>query len=375
MSLTPEKILPSTVSINFDRLKANVGLVRRISKAKGIMAVVKANGYGHGMVPIARALISFGVEHLAVQTPEEAITLRSAGITAPILIFGYTHSAYAGDIIHHNLTPTIFDYELAVSLNHLSAEPIPIHIKIDTGMAWAGISTKEALPFIKSVNNLENIRIKGLFTHFAGADNNPDYTRWQANQFIETVRMIKETIGISPILHTCNSAGTMNYPEYHFDYVRPGLMLYGIKPGGKYDSELSPVLSWTSLICSMRVLHPGDCVGYGCSFKADKTMVVGTVPVGYADGWNWRLKDGGSVLVDGKRVPIIGRICMDQFMIDLTEISSAELGSSVTLIGRDGNEEIRAEELAKIAGTISYEILTSLGRRIKYRYIETRKEY
>ncbi|MEZ4812443.1 MAG: alanine racemase [Caldisericia bacterium] len=368
MSLTADKILPSTAVVSFDHLQSNVGLIRRIAKNSKIMAVVKANAYGHGIVPIARALVSFGVEHLAVQTPEEAIGLRMAGITAPILIFGYTHAAYAADIIHHDLTPTIFDYDLAVSLNHLAHKNIPIHIKIDTGMGWAGISSNDALPFINRVNKLPNIDIKGLFTHFAAAGTDPIYTKKQGDEFISLVSQIKEAEHINPILHACNSTGTMNFPEYHFDYVRPGLMLYGVAPGGKYDSELLPVLSWTSLICNMKVVHPGESIGYECSYKAAKTMVVGTIPVGYADGWNWRLKNGGQVLVSGKRVPIIGRVCMDQFMVDLTEITSAEIGTAVTLIGRGNQEEITVFELANIAGTIPYEILTSLGSRIKFKY-------
>jgi alanine racemase len=375
MSLTPEKVLPSTAVVDFTKLKANLGLVRRVSKTKGIIAVVKANAYGHGMVPIARALVSYGVEHLAVQTPEEGITLRSAGITAPILIFGYTHSDYAADIIHHRLTPTIFDYQLAVSLNDLTHNPYPVHIKIDTGMAWAGISAKESPSFIKSIDRLDNINIAGLFTHFACADSDPDYTHMQGELFIKTVAEIKKTFDLSPLLHACNSAGVMNFPEYHFDYVRPGLMLYGVQPGGRFDKEVTPVLSWTSLICNMRVLHPGECVGYGRTFKSDRTMIVGTVPVGYADGLNWRIKNGGFVLIDGKKVPILGRICMDQFMVDLTDVSSTELGSKVTLIGQDKTERIRAETIAEIAGTIPYEVLTSLGGRIKYQYIEGREEF
>ncbi|HOO96319.1 MAG TPA: alanine racemase [Caldisericia bacterium] len=374
MSLAPEKILPSIATVDLDKLKTNLGTARRISRARGIIGVVKANAYGHGIVPIAQALTNFGVDMLGVQTPEEAVKLRESGITANILIFGYTHSAYAADIIHYNLTPTIFDHDLAVELNRLSSKPVDIHVKIDTGMAWAGISTIEALPFVTNLVKLERINIAGLFTHFASADTDPQATKRQAEMFLGVTSELKSKLSINPILHACNSAATMNHPEFHFDMIRPGLMLYGEKPGGRFDDELLPILSWETTVCNMRILHPGDTVGYGRTYEADKTIVVGTVPVGYADGWRWHLGNKGSVIIEGKRCPIVGRVCMDQFMIDLTEIPSCEVGTKVTLIGENGGIVNTAFDIAKTAGTISYEILTSLGGRTKFKYTSRRKE-
>lgn len=373
MSLAPEKILPSTAEINLDRLVSNLGTVRRCASGKKIIAVVKANAYGHGAPAVAQCLIQNGVEWLAVQMPEEALQLRQAGVVAPILILGYTHAAYAADILHYNLTPTIFDYDLAVELNRLSSKPVNVHIKIDTGMGWAGIAVKDAIHFITSVLKLPRIKIDGLFTHFASADTNPEYTRFQGESFIKIVGQAKE-LGVHPsIIHAANSAATVNHREYHFDAVRPGLMLYGVPPC-ENEVNLLPVLSWTSLVCDMKILKPGDCVGYGCTFKADTVKVIGTVPVGYADGWRWNLKDGGFVLVGGKKAPILGRICMDQFMIDLTDIPTTEVGDRVTLIGEDGRESITVSDLANICNTSSYEILTLLGGRIKIKYTLTNKE-
>ncbi len=373
MSLAPEKILPSTAEINLDRLVSNLGTVRRCASGKKIIAVVKANAYGHGAPAVAQCLVQNGVEWLAVQMPEEALQLRQAGVVAPILILGYTHAAYAADILHYNLTPTIFDYDLAVELNRLSSKPVNVHIKIDTGMGWAGIAVKDAIHFITSVLKLPRIKIDGLFTHFASADTNPEYTKFQGESFIKIIDQARE-LGVNPsIIHAANSAATVNHREYHFDAVRPGLMLYGVPPCNK-TLDLLPVLSWTSLVCDMKILKPGDCIGYGCTFKADTVKVIGTVPVGYADGWRWNLKDGGFVLVGGRKAPILGRICMDQFMIDLTDIPTTEVGDRVTLIGEDGRESITVSDLAGICNTTPYEILTLLGGRIKIKYTLTNKE-
>jgi alanine racemase len=373
MSLAPEKTLPSLAIVDLDRLMSNLGVVRRASRAKMVMGVVKANAYGHGDVAIAQTLSRLGCEWLATQMPEEAIKLRQAGITTPILILGYTHSAYASDILHHHLTPTIFDYQLAVELDRLSPEPVSVHIKIDTGMSWAGIAVKDSIPFIKSVQKLSKIKIDGLFTHFSSADSNPYFTHSQAEKFLNVVAQVKE-LGLNPILHASNSAATMNYPQYHFDIVRPGIMLYGAPCGGCYDDWLLPILSWNSLVCDMKVLHDGECVGYGCSYKANGTRIIATVPVGYADGWPWRYKNGGHVLIRGKKAPIAGRICMDQFMVDVTDIGDVEVGNKVTLIGSDGKYKITAEHIAQVCETTPYEVLTSLHGRTKLRYIQGKKE-
>jgi alanine racemase len=373
MSLAPEKILPSTATVNLGRLASNLGVVRRLAPGKKIIAVVKANAYGHGATAIAQALIVNGVEWLAVQMPEEALELRKAGIVAPILILGYTHSAYAADILHNNLTPTIFDFDLAVELDRLSSKPVNVHIKIDTGMGWAGIAVKDAINFISSVKRLPRINIDGLFTHFASADVNPDYTKMQGESFVRILDEAKK-LEVNPgLIHAANSAATVNYPQYHFDAVRTGLMLYGVPPC-QCETNLLPVLSWSSLICDMKILHSGECVGYGCTYVAQSTRVIGTIPVGYADGWKWNLKDGGYVLVKGKKAPILGRICMDQFMVDLTDIADAGVGDRVTLIGDDGFESITVADLAATCNTTPYEILTSLGGRIKFQYTLCNKE-
>ncbi|NTU61237.1 MAG: alanine racemase, partial [Caldiserica bacterium] len=220
---------------------------------------------------------------------------------------------------------------------------------------------------------LPRINIDGLFTHFACADADPEYTKIQGESFICVVEAAKQ-IGVNPsILHAANSAATTRHPEYHFDAVRPGIMLYGVPPC-EGELNLLPVLSWTSLICDMKVIQKGDSVGYGCTYTAQSTRVIGTVPVGYADGWRWNLKDGGYVLVSGKKVPIIGRICMDQFMIDLTDVPDAGVGDKVTLVGDDGFETITVTDLARICNTTAYELLTSIGGRTKFIYNLDEKE-
>lgn len=373
MSLAPEKILPSTATVNLGRLATNLGTVRRLARGKKVIAVVKANAYGHGSIAVAQALVMLGVEWLAVQMPEEALELRKSGIVAPILILGYTHAAYAADILHNNLTPTIFDYDLAVELDRLSSKPVNVHIKIDTGMGWAGIAQKDALNFVSSIKKLPKINIDGLFTHFACADSDPDYTAMQTEKFLSVIESAKQ-IGVAPsIIHASNSAATVRHPECHFDAVRPGIMLYGVPPCNQ-QLNLLPVLSWTSLICDMKVIGKGESVGYGSTYTAQSTRVIGTVPVGYADGWRWNLKDGGYVLAGGRKAPIIGRICMDQFMIDLTDVSDAGVGDRITLIGDDGFESLTATELAILSNTTPYEILTSIGGRTKFIYNLDEKE-
>ncbi len=373
MSLTPEKILPSLAVVDLDRLVANLGVVRRFARHSKVMAVVKANAYGHGDVAVAQTLVRNGVEWLAVQMPEEAIKLRQAGVVAPILILGYTHAAYAADILHYYLTPTIFDYQLAVELDRLSPAPVEVHIKVDTGMSWAGIAVKDAIPFIKSVIKLPKIVVAGLYTHFACADCDGDYTNMQGQLFLDIVGKSRE-LGLDPLLHACNSAGVVGYPQYHFDMVRPGIMLYGIPVGPLKEGDVLPVLSWTTVVSDMKVLQPGESVSYGATYTAPTTRVIATVPVGYADGWNWRLKNGGHVIIKGEKAPIVGRICMDQFMFDVTDITGIEVGDKVTLIGSDSGVSITASDLARMTDTLSYEILTSLGGRTKFRYNSTRKE-
>ncbi len=373
MSLTPEKILPSLAVVDLDRLVANLGVVRRFARHSKVMAVVKANAYGHGDVAVAQTLVRNGVEWLAVQMPEEAIKLRQAGVVAPILILGYTHAAYAADILHYYLTPTIFDYQLAVELDRLSPAPVEVHIKVDTGMSWAGIAVKDAIPFIKSVIKLPKIVVAGLYTHFACADCDADYTNMQGQLFLDIVSKSRE-LGLDPLLHACNSAGVVGYPQYHFDMVRPGIMLYGIPAGPLKKGDVLPVLSWTTVVSDMKVLQPGESVSYGATYTAPTTRVIATVPVGYADGWPWRLKNGGHVIIKGEKAPIVGRICMDQFMFDVTDITGVEVGDKVTLIGSDSGVSVTASDLARMADTLSYEILTSLGGRTKFRYNSTRKE-
>lgn len=341
------------------------------------MAVVKANAYGHGAVEVARSLIAQGVTRVAVVSPDEGIALRSAGITVPIVLLGPLFAEHLRDIIAHRLTPVLSDRALLPPLAQATASlttPYPIHLKVETGMGRLGLASDELLALIDSHQIPASLKIEGLMTHFADSDGPAtNQTEHQLALFQNAVRGLAAR-GLSiPMIHAANSGAAVRYPHSHYSLIRPGIMLYGYHtlPKSIPAPDLKPVLSLRSCIAQLRAIPTGGTISYNATFVAKRPTRAAVLPIGYADGFNRRLSNRGEVLVRGRRAKVIGLVCMDMVMIDVTEIPDAAVGDEVVLIGRQGEEEITANEIADRLGTISYEILCSIGPRVPRRYLNS----
>lgn len=366
---------PTKAVIDLNAYKMNIAALRSALKpGTKFMAVVKANAYGHGIIEIAKTALECGAEYLGVATPEEGLSLRNAGIKAPVLIFSGVYEGYADFIVRHKLTATVFSKAILQALQNAAqraGEVIPVHVKLDTGMNRVGIKTNDELEdLLKTAAVCRNVVIEGLYTHFAVSEI-PDksFTREQADRFRQMYAIVQKA-GFSPMLHASNSGAVLSMPELNFDMVRAGISMYGYYPGDK-DAKviLHPVLSWKSAVSFVKRIEPGDTVSYGRTFTAKRPMTVATLPLGYGDGYKRCLSNKGYVLIRGKRAPIVGIVCMDQFMCDVTKIEGVQPGDEAVLIGKQGNEFISADEMAGWAGTISYEILLSISERVPRVYI------
>ena len=368
-----EKYYRVYVTINLDAVYNNVvNLKKNLKPETGVIAVIKTDGYGHGAIPIAYTIDPL-VEAYAVATIDEAENLRKHKITKPIYILGYTHCSQFDRAIWNDIRLTVYNYEDAACFYQYSERAGRqglIHLKVDTGMSRIGFSdTPESVETIKKIAKLKHLEIEGIFTHFATADEkDKTKTYLQLQRFQSFVEKLeKEGINI-PVKHCSNSAAMMELPEANMDSVRAGIAMYGLYPSGEVDktkAELMPALELKSHIIHVKELGPGVEIGYGGTYTTGKNTVVATVPVGYGDGYRRSLSNRGYVLVRGKRAPILGRVCMDQFMADVSHIENVRTGDVVTLIGMDGDDRITAEEVAQMAGeTFNYEIVCDLGKRI-----------
>ncbi len=339
-----------------------------------VMAVVKANAYGHGDHQVAKAALKAGAGRLAVNRAEEGVALRQKGIEAPILLLGHSLPEQAEEIARYRLTPTVTTKRLARALSAQAEEaPIPVHVKIDTGMGRFGILPEESVDFISFLNSLPGIDVEGLFTHFAVADlADKTYTKRQFKRFLDVVDDL-EAKGLLPrILHVCNSAATMDLPEMHLNMVRIGIAMYGLRPSDEVEPAfpLRPALTLKSRVARVRKIPKGWGISYGLTFVPPAPMKVALVPVGYGDGYHRLISNRGSVLIHGVRAPIVGRVCMDQFVVDVSHIPDVEEGDEIVLVGSQGKETIPAEEVAEWAETINYEVVTSLLPRVTRKFIE-----
>lgn len=344
-----------------------------------MIAVIKTDGYGHGSVPIAKSLekldFMFG---FAVATFEEAMQLRDAGITLPILILGYTFPYSYEEMILNDIRPCVFRDDMVDEMDAWAAKlgkKVKVHVKVDTGMGRIGItSDDDGFQFVKRLTEKRNIEIEGVFTHFARADERDKTSACKQLQLFKgfTDRMEKE-LGLKNLIKDCsNSAGILEMPEANLDVVRAGITLYGLAPSDEVDMNriaLKPALSLYSTVVFVKEMPEGSPVSYGGTFVTPKKMRVATIPLGYGDGYPRSLSNKGYVLICGKKAPILGRICMDQFMVDVTDIPEAKEGSKVTLIGTDGNETITTDELGVLSGRFNYELVCDLGKRIPRVYI------
>ena len=360
-----QKLLGLTwTEVNLDAIAQNVKNIKKlIGKKKELMAVVKGNAYGHDILEISSVVLENGATRLAVARLEEAIFLRKAGITVPILVLGLTLKPQAESLVSYDITPTVCEFEMIEKLSELAVQMnkmAKIHLKVDTGMGRIGIFPDDVLRFIKRIKTLKKVEIEGIFTHFSVADEKDKfYTEEQFRKFIEILTILeKEGIKI-PIKHVGNSATLLDLPHMWLDMVRPGIAIYGLYPSKevKKTINLIPAQQFKTKIVFIKELPRGESISYGRTYITKRRMRVASLPVGYADGYNRLLSNQGEVLVRGQRVPIIGRVCMDQCMIDVTNLTQVEIGDEVVLWGRQGEEMITVEEIAQKIRTINYEIV------------------
>ncbi len=366
---------PTAAMIELGALEHNFKEVVQRSQGRDILAVVKAQAYGHGAVAVSRRLLALGAHMLGVALVEEGKELRNAGIDAPILLMGSLFPEQAETIAALRLTPVVFTLPLAQALS-VAAQGmktrIPVHVKIDTGMGRIGIAPEEAGEFISSLCMLPNIEVQGLMTHFADADlRDKAFASRQVERFAAVIRELDER-GISiPLRHAANSAAVMDFAQALFTMVRPGLMLYGYNPleQGTPRAQLKPVLSLVTRIAFVKKVPAGVPVSYGRTFTTSRDSLIATLPIGYADGFSRGLSNKGEALVRGKRVPVVGRVCMDMCMIDVTGVPCVAEGDEAALIGSQGDERITADDIAAKIGTISYEVLCGVSNRVPRIYL------
>lgn len=360
---------PTYAAIHIKNLEHNIKTLK--ARCKNLLFVaVKANGYGHGDVMVASACEEAGADFLGVATIDEGIRLRENGIDLPILIIGGTY--YLEDYSRlslYNLSLCVYSKEQLTALAATKGT-IKVHLKVDTGMGRLGINPNEVADYIEAIKSCSNLVLEGVYTHIAAADESygEEYTMNQLARFEECLKTVKES-GERPIIHFAASAATFAYGNrfnYDGDFTymnRMGISAYGYSYVDVEPSVLKKVMEIKSRIVQLKTIQPGDCVSYGCEFKAERETVVATVPIGYGDGYKRSYRDG-YMLVAGQKAPIIGRICMDHTMLDVTDIEGVEVGDMVTCMGKDGQEEIWADDLAKMDGTITYEVLTSITERV-----------
>lgn len=374
---------PTWADIDLDALGANFNAVRRtVGPGVKLMGVVKADAYGHGAAECARRLAAEGADWFGVASPEEGLELRRAGVSQPVLCFGGFWEGQAEVCVGERLVPVVYRPDMAAALDEAARTAgvvADMHVKIDTGMGRLGVRYDEAAEFASKLREFKNVRVGGLMTHFAVADE-PDrdcFTADQLTRYKDALEAFRAS-GHAPTLeHLANSAATFAHPETRGNMVRPGGVLYGlwrdVLPRGSENPGLRPVMSVHSRVALLKRVHRGESLGYGCTFEASRETLVATLPVGYHDGYARALSNRGRVLVRGRFAPVVGRVSMDLTLIDVTDVPGARVGDRVTLFGTDGQLSIPAEDLAKTAGTISYEITCGV-KRMPRRYLRSEQQ-
>lgn len=364
---------PTIAEIDLDSLAHNYQQIRsRVHPQAQILAVVKDNAYGHGAVTIARELERLGVDLLGIAIADEGIELRDGGVRRPILILSGIYEEEIDRVVEYDLIPMVFDEGIGRSLSDQAKRRnrrVKVHLKFDTGMGRLGASLKGARRFIEGMKGLPNLIIDGVASHLSMADE--EYTRAQLRTFREVVELCRGE-GIKPTYwHISSSAPMIDFPDSRFNLVRPGIMIYGSYPSGEYSGRIAlrPVMRLRTKIGFLKKVPAGARISYGGTYITGRESLIATLPIGYGDGYNRRLSNGGEALLRAKRVPVIGRICMDLTMVDATDVEGASLGDEVVLMGRQGTKEITAEEIAEKIGTISYEVLCMVGKRIPRVYL------
>lgn len=367
---------PSRVVVDLSAYRSNLELVRRFSGANtALIPVIKSNAYGHGLEPIARAALDAGAAMLGVANVREGMSLRAAGIAAPILVLSAPARNELPLFIEHQFSLMATDVGLAEAMGVTACEAnrvAPVHIKVDTGMGRQGMPVDDALENIQYIARITHIDVQGICTHFPSADIvEDDYTYGQIKAFRQLMKQV-DKLGIPyEMAHAANSAAIVNYRESVFDAVRPGLITYGVWPtdAGTNQTLLKRVLRWETTIVQIRTLQAGATIGYGRTYTCPKATKTAVLPVGYADGYKYQLSNKGEVLIRGKRCPIRGAVSMDQIVVEVSALPDVGCGDVATLIGADGEDVITVEEMATRAGTISYDILTGIGPRVHRAYV------
>jgi alanine racemase len=378
-ALPSDAVRPTRAEVNLANLRHNLRVVQRAATGARVWAVLKADGYGHGAKAVSRTLERAGVDGVCVALLEEGIELRDAGIRLPILVMGGYYGRAWGELLRHELTPVVHEPSqleaLAEEVRYSCSEPIKIHLKVDTGMSRLGVMPKELAAVAEKIRSCPEIELEGLMTHFACADS------WDTESIDEQLRAFEgatQTLaraGLTPRLrHAANSAATLAAPASRMDIVRPGIALFGVEPRPGTCPELRPVMRVSSAVVALRELEPGAAVGYGATFRAQRPSRIATIPLGYADGLSRALSNVGHVLVRGVRAPIVGNVSMDMTTIDVTDVPGVVVGDECVVLGTQkgplGEGSIGAGEIARSLGTISWEVLTAVSRRVPRFYRE-----
>ena len=377
--------------INLDAYAHNIRELRRVTRPPArLMAVVKANGYGHGSVEVAREALQNGAQYLGVARINEAIPLREAGLEVPILIFGYTPPDLAPALIEYDLTQTVYSVSTASALSEQASrkgKKINVHLKVDSGMGRLGfllaatndtpddVAARNSVRTVETISRLSGLTVEGIFTHFATADSaDKSYADLQLDRFMDFLNRLQKEGLEPPVRHTANSGALIDMPNSHLDMVRPGIATYGLHPSEEVNKsrvDLWPVMSVKSRVIHLKQVPPGFNISYGITFQTKKQTTIATVPVGYADGFNRLLSSRGHMLVHGQRVPIVGRVCMDLTMLDVGHVSGVALEDEVVVFGEQGDEAVTADEIASHLDTINYEIVSTVTARVPRVYCKS----
>ncbi len=361
---------PTVGEVDLGALEFNYRQIKkRIPEDVKLLAVVKADAYGHGSIPVSLRLEKLGVEYLGVAIPEEGVELRRGGVKAPILVLGGIFGDGVDQIFRFRLTPVVFGKE---SLKILSREAerrrrrVKVHLKVDTGMGRLGVPFDLWPDFLREVKRFPRVEAEGILSHFAMTDEEKGLTQGQWRHFQEAVAAAQKLGICCPYLHMASSAALTAFPTYSARLVRPGIMLYGSYPSPAFRSliSLKPVMTLKTRIHFLKSVRPGTRISYGGTFEAKRESLIATLPIGYADGYSRHLSNHGEVLIHGRRAPVVGKVCMDFIMVDVTDIPRVSTGDDVILMGRQGKEQITAEEIADKINSISYEVLCSIGKRV-----------
>jgi len=360
--------------IDLGAISHNVAAIRKkIGSQRGLMAVVKADGYGHGAVEVSRTALRNGADSLAVALPEEGQHLREAGVEAPILVLGLIQPEEAWKVVDSRLDQTVSSIALLEALDREAASAstqVNVHIKVETGLGRIGVEPHEVVLFLRRARSYRNLKVAGLFSHFSAADErDKTFSQHQLQLFEQTIREIRHAGIELPQRHMANSAATLDLPESYYDLVRPGLIIYGLYPSTEvsHSIEVKPAMTLKTKVCYLKTVPQGTPISYGRTFVTQKQTRVATLPLGYGDGYKRALANKGEVLIKGRRAPVIGRICMDMCMIDVSDVPDVQAGDEAIVFG----QEPTADELAAKIGTINYEVVTTVGKRVPRVYVNS----